>query len=55
MIVSEWFCADHAWWLEREAVALGYESEMREFAERNPRPTLKVFMVGLAGMNKERE
>lgn len=32
-----------------EATALGYETEEREFALEHPRPTLKDFMVSLAG------
>lgn len=40
--------ADHAWWLDREAVAIGYATEMAEYAEEHPRPTLKAFLVGLA-------
>jgi hypothetical protein len=47
-IVGEWSSADHAWWLHREAVAIGYETEQREFAEANPRPTLRAFMEMLA-------
>ncbi len=52
-IVSHWFSADHAWWLARESVALGYETEEREYAEENPRPTLKKFMVDLADPNRQ--
>jgi len=40
--------ADHAWWLAREAVAIGYATEMREYAETNPRPRLKDFMTQLS-------
>jgi hypothetical protein len=49
LIVSSWSAADHAWWLHREAVAIGYETEEAEFAAEYPRPTLKAFMVSLAG------
>jgi hypothetical protein len=40
--------ADHAWWLERERVAIGYTTEMAEFAQLHPRPTLRSFLVHLA-------
>ncbi|KAB2809288.1 hypothetical protein F9L07_19810 [Pimelobacter simplex] len=49
LIVSSWSAADHAWWLHREAVAVGYATEEAEFAAEHPRPTLKAFMVTLAG------
>lgn len=48
LVVDTWWCADQAWWLDREAVAIGYETEMKEYAEMNPRPTLKATMVALA-------
>lgn len=47
-ITEAFYCADHAWWLLREEVALGYPTEMREFAERHPRPQLKWFMIHLS-------
>lgn len=47
-ITDEWRAADHAWWLQREAEALGYETEMREFEADNPRPKLGDFMVHLS-------
>jgi hypothetical protein len=45
-----WRHADHAWWLAREAVANGWATEQREFAEVHPRPTLKGFLLANAGM-----
>lgn len=42
-------CADHAWWLAREAVAVGYATEEREYADQHPRPTLKAFLIHNAG------
>jgi hypothetical protein len=48
LIVDSWFCAHRAWWLLQESEAMGYETEKREFAERNPQPTLKRFMIDLA-------
>lgn len=47
-ICEAFYCADHAWWLLREEVALGYKTEMAEFAERHPRPQLKWFMIHLS-------
>jgi hypothetical protein len=47
-ICEAFYCADHAWWLLREEVALGYATEMREFAEQHPRPQLKWFMIHLS-------
>lgn len=47
-VVDAWRSADHAWWLRREAEAIGYATEMREFAELNPRPQLRDFMRHLS-------
>jgi hypothetical protein len=52
-IVDQWFYADHAWSLTRESVALGYETEEQLYNEEHPRPTLKSFMVGLAGSTRQ--
>jgi len=54
-ITAEFYAADHAWWLERERVALGYTTEMREFAASHPRPTLKGFMLAHAGIYTREE
>lgn len=48
LVTDAWRSADHAWWLHREAVALGYETEMREYAEQYPRPRLKDFLTQLS-------
>lgn len=48
LVTDAWHCANHAWELEREAVAIGYPTEMREFAVLNPRPKLRDFMVHLS-------
>lgn len=48
MVTDAWRSADQAWWLHREAVALGYPTEMREFEERHPRPRLGDFMVAMS-------
>lgn len=50
MNVSAWYAADHAWWLDREATAYGYQTEMVEYAEANPRPTLRGFLETNKGM-----
>lgn len=48
MITDAWRSADHAWFLAAEAVAIGYTTELREYAEHHPRPRLKDFMVQLS-------
>lgn len=47
-ITDAWRSADHAWFLAAEAVALGYRTELAEYAAEHPRPTLKAFMCELA-------
>lgn len=47
--------ARHAWEEQRENEALGYGTEMSEFAEQNPRPTLKAFLLANKGMNDLRD
>lgn len=56
MVTDAWRCADHAWQLQREAVAIGYATEEREFADHHPRPTLAGFMHALSSgqMSPER-
>lgn len=44
-IVGSWSDANQLWLSKRENEAIGYKTEEREFAESNPRPTLKFFMV----------
>lgn len=48
MVTDAWRAADQAWQMKREAVAIGYATEMREFAEAHPRPTLGAFMRALS-------
>lgn len=48
MLVDAFQAADHAWWLRREAEAIGYATEMKEFEAEHPRPRLKDFMVQLS-------
>ncbi len=47
-VTDAWRCADEAWLKRREEVAIGYETEMREFAEQHPRPQLGWFMSALS-------
>jgi hypothetical protein len=54
-IVDAWFLATITWEAKREAVAIGYETEMREFEEANPRPRLKDFMIHMAFKGRENE
>lgn len=43
-VTDSWRCADHAWWLEAEATAIGYATELEEFRQEHPRPQLGRFM-----------
>lgn len=52
LIVDAFRCADEAWRLQAEAVALGYATELDEYAAAHPRPTLKGFMLALAGSTR---
>ena len=45
--------ADHAWWMDREAVASGYATEEAEYDAAHPRPTLKAFLISNAGQRLE--
>lgn len=48
MCHDAYMAAAHAWELQAEAVALGYATELREFAEAHPRPRYKDFLVHLS-------
>jgi len=48
LVVDVWHNANEAWLRDREAVAIGYATEEREYAEANPRPTLKEAMIQLS-------
>jgi hypothetical protein len=48
-VTHQYDCAYHAWWLEREAAALGYKTEMREWMDEHPAPRLADFMQTMAG------
>lgn len=48
-----WHAAYHAWWLQAEAVALGYETELEEYKRDHPTPTYKDFLVGMAGSMRD--
>lgn len=43
-----WLLATHAWWLERERVAVGYDTEKADFEEHHPRPRLADFMRAMS-------
>lgn len=49
---DQWHCAYHAWWLEAEAVALGYATELAEYKLEHPTPTFKQFLVELSGVDR---
>lgn len=42
-----------AWERQCENEALGYPTEIAEYAEQHPRPTLKAFLIANAGINTE--
>jgi hypothetical protein len=48
LVTEAWSAALHAWWLEREAAAIGYATEQAEFEAQHPRPRLRDFMVHLS-------
>lgn len=48
LVTDSWRAANHAWELDREAVAIGYATEMAEYQAANPRPTLGDFMRHLS-------
>lgn len=47
-VTDAWRSADHAWWLTAEAATNGYATELREYAEKHPRPRLKDFMTHMS-------
>lgn len=53
-VMEHYYAAAHAWWLDCEATAIGYATEAAEYAAEHPRPTLKGFLVGLAGTGAAR-
>lgn len=48
LVTDAFRSATAAWDLQAEAVAIGYATELREYAEQHPRPRLKDFMVHLS-------
>ena len=51
--VVETFNLDTITWEQRaEAEALGYQTELEEFKDEHPRPTLKEVMLALAGSHR---
>lgn len=48
LVTAAWRSADHAWWLSREAIALGYRTEQLEHDAEHPRPRLGDFMRHLS-------
>lgn len=48
LVTEAWSSATHAWWLAREAEALGYDTEKGEYEEQHPRPRLRDFMEHLS-------
>lgn len=48
LVTDAWRTADHAWQLQAEAYAVGYATELAEFAAMTPRPRLGEFMVHMS-------
>jgi hypothetical protein len=48
LVVDAWSSAMHAWWLKREAAAIGHATEEAEFEAAHPRPRLRDFMVAMS-------
>lgn len=44
-VVSLWSGMDELWRAQREETAMGYKTEMMEFARDHPRPTLKKVLI----------
>lgn len=53
MVRETYLLAAEAWDLAAEAATNGYETELAEYAELNPRPTLGSTMRDLAGCGRE--
>ena len=47
-VTDTWRCADHAWWLAREAACNGWSTEEAEWTADHPRPRLGDFMVAMS-------
>lgn len=40
------------WERQCEEIAIGYETEVAEYAEQHPRPTLKAYLIANKGIGK---
>jgi hypothetical protein len=49
LITETYRDALYAWEAQREEATMMYETEMREWEESHPRPTMKETMMGLRG------
>ena len=49
LVTETWSDANAVWEARMEEETFMYETEMAEYAEANPRPTLKTVMQGLKG------
>lgn len=54
-LVESYWAAREVWEQRRESEAIGYATEMREFAEHNPPPLFKQWLINSAGTNAEPE
>lgn len=54
-LVESYWAAREVWERQREHEAIGYPTEMREFAETNPPPLFKAWLINSAGVNVEPE
>lgn len=48
LITTSQRSAAHAWRVQAETVALGYDAELAEYRAQHPCPNLRDFMLGLS-------
>lgn len=46
------YCAREAWEQQAEDASYGYTTELAEYRQAHPMPTLKEFLVGNAGLHR---
>jgi hypothetical protein len=52
-LVESYWAAREVWEQQRERDAIGYATEMREFAELNPPPLFKRWLIDSKGRNEQ--
>lgn len=48
LVTEAFHCARDAWERDADLIALGYDTEEREYAEKKPKPRLGDFMIHLS-------